>query len=178
MKGDRVARMRRLPAVTLALAMVALAATSALGSIPNKGLGIGIQLNYPFSGVSFRWFFSTGIGIEVNLSAMPDGQGRFATTVSARALVPLYQGATTTFYTTEGISVMGSVEPPAATAEGHGSPVVRVEKLLIASLFSLEYEGVLDTRIALSGDWGLSWDVMGPLDISPLNGGVGLHLFP
>lgn len=171
------------------LAIVALLTVGVLGyaTIPDKGWGIGIQLNYPFTGFSVRVSSPDGPGFEFNIFPNPIGRSsddgavsRLELTISGKLLFPVRVDANVSYYLAAGgAMVFVFTESKEDLEAGAESPEIETSlgKAVIAGMGVIEVEGLMLDRLAGSFEYGLSWDVFDPLDFSFFNGGIGFHYY-
>jgi len=171
------------------LAILAVLMISVFGwaSIPDKGWGIGIQLNYPFTGFSVRVSSPDGPGIEFNIFPNPIGRSsddgavsRLELTISGKVLFPVRVDANVSYYLAAGgAMVFVFTELKEDVEAGPQSPeiVSSLSKAVLAGMGVIEVEGLMLDRLAGSFEYGLSWDVFDPLDFSFFNGGIGFHYY-
>ncbi|MCS6902905.1 MAG: hypothetical protein NZO41_01335 [Candidatus Bipolaricaulota bacterium] len=150
-------------------------------SIENKSWGIGVQVGWPFIGLSIRYWVDELLGVEVNFMPMPswDGAGkvgRLDLNISARALWRLRNNPWIDFYGTGGLAMTLSL------LRGEDAQI-RAERSawLVFGGFGLEIDNLVFLlpfpRMASCAEYGITWNMMDLLDIRLLSGGVCVRYY-
>ncbi len=172
----------------LVLAAVFVIAFAGYADLPDKQWGIGIQLNYPFTGFSIRLFTPEGLGFEFNIFPnstsryLDDGTElrRLELTLSGKLLYPVREDGNVNYYFSGGAAVTFAFEQSEEDVRsGLSSPSIRlnVDDVVIAGMGVIEVEGIWLERLVGTFEYGLSWDLFDPLNFSFFNGGVGFHYY-
>jgi hypothetical protein len=173
---------------SLAILVVLVFSVVASASLPEKHWGIGVQLNYPFTGFSIRLFTPDGLGFEFNIFPNPtsryldDGTElrRLELTLSGKLLYPVRQDGNVNYYFSGGAAVTFAFEQSEEDVRsGLSSPKIQsnLDDLVIAGMGVIEIEGIWLDRLVGTFEYGLSWDLFAPLNFSFFNGGIGFHYY-
>jgi len=163
----------------LIFGLVSLFALIGQAGLPDKGWGIGIQLNYPFTGLSVRFFNAEGIGFEVNIFPNPTSRyvegdnevPRLELTLSGKLLYPVRQDENANYYFSGGAAITFAFEEEeTALTEG-------MEGAILSGMGVIEVEGIWLDRLVGTFEYGLAWDLFDPLNFSFLSGGIGAHYY-
>lgn len=152
-------------------AVITVGAVTAWAGMADKHWGLGVQLNYPFSGLSLRLFSESGLGFELNLAPSP-GKDALELVVSGRLLYPVRREGSVNYYLSGGVAgrFVFTQESDAISRTLDG--------LTVVGMAVVEVENILIDRLAGTFEYGLSWDVFNPLNFSFWNGGIGFHYYP
>jgi len=176
---------RSLPLVLVAVFIIA---SAGYAGLPDKQWGIGIQLNYPFTGFSIRLFTPEGLGFEFNIFPHPSSRylddgtelRRLELTLSGKLLYPVRQDGNVNYYFSGGAAVTFAFEQSEEDVRsGLSSPKIQsnLDDLVIAGMGVIEVEGIWLDRLVGTFEYGLSWDLFDPLNFSFFNGGIGFHYY-
>jgi len=177
----------------LIFGLVSLFALIGQAGLPDKGWGVGIQLNYPFTGLSVRFFNAEGIGFELNIFPNPTSRDvkspegsesyevrRLELTLSGKLLYPVRQDENVNYYFSGGAAITFAFEEeePALT-EGIKQPMIHsgMEGAILSGMGVIEVEGIWLDRLVGTFEYGLTWDLFDPLNFSFLSGGIGAHYY-
>lgn len=172
----------------LTFGLVLLFALIGQAGLPDKGWGVGIQLNYPFTGLSVRFFNAEGIGFELNIFPNPtsrdvDGDQevrRLELTLSGKLLYPVRQDENVNYYFSGGAAITFAFEEEeTALTEGIKQPTIHsgMEGAILSGMGVIEVEGIWLDRLVGTFEYGLTWDLFDPLNFSFLSGGIGAHYY-
>lgn len=172
----------------LTFGLVLLFALIGQAGLPDKGWGVGIQLNYPFTGLSVRFFNAEGIGFELNIFPNPtsrdvDGDHevrRLELTLSGKLLYPVRQDENVNYYFSGGAAITFAFEEEeTALTEGIKQPTIHsgMEGAILSGMGVIEVEGIWLDRLVGTFEYGLTWDLFDPLNFSFLSGGIGAHYY-
>jgi len=172
----------------LTFGLVLLFALIGQAGLPEKGWGVGIQLNYPFTGLSVRFFNADGIGFEFNIFPNPtsrDVEGnhevrRLELTLSGKLLYPVRQDENVNYYFSGGAAITFAFEEEeTALTEGIKQPTIHssMEGAILSGMGVIEVEGIWLDRLVGTFEYGLTWDLFDPLNFSFLSGGIGAHYY-
>jgi len=172
----------------LAFGFVVLFALIGQAGLPEKGWGIGIQINYPFTGFSVRFFNAEGIGFEFNIFPNPTSRyvegdyevRRLELTLSGKLLYPVRQDENVNYYFSGGAAITFAFEEEeTALTEGMEQPTIHssMEGAILSGMGVIEVEGIWLDRLVGTFEYGLTWDLFDPLNFSFLSGGIGAHYY-
>jgi hypothetical protein len=182
----------------LGCGFVVLVALLAQAEIPDKGWGIGIQFNYPFTGFSIRWFHADGLGVEFNIFPNPSSRPvdlgetasgpdspekrevrRLELSLSAKVLLPVRRDGNVNYFFAGGPALTFVFEEAVAPLPGTDRPKIgsRLERAILSGMGAIEVEGIWLPRLAGTFEYGLTWDLLDPLNFSLLAGGIGAHYY-
>jgi len=172
----------------LAFGFVVLFALIGQAGLPEKGWGIGIQINYPFTGLSVRFFNADGIGFEFNIFPNPTSRyvegdyevRRLELTLSGKLLYPVRQDENVNYYFSGGAAITFAFEEEeTALTEGIKQPTIHsgIEGAILSGMGVIEVEGIWLDRLVGTFEYGLTWDLFDPLNFSFLSGGIGAHYY-
>ena len=172
----------------LIFGLVSLFALIGQAGLPEKGWGVGIQVNYPFTGLSVRFFNAGGIGFEFNIFPNPtsrdvDGDHevrRLELTLSGKLLYPVRQDENVNYYFSGGAAITFAFEEEeTALPEGMKQPMIHsgIEGAILSGMGVIEVEGIWLDRLVGTFEYGLTWDLFDPLNFSFLSGGIGMHYY-
>jgi len=172
----------------LAFGFVVLFALIGQAGLPEKGWGIGIQINYPFTGFSVRFFNAEGIGFEFNIFPNPTSRyvegdyevRRLELTLSGKLLYPVRQDENVNYYFSGGAAITFAFEEEeTALTEGIKQPTIHssMEGAILSGMGVIEVEGIWLDRLVGTFEYGLTWDLFDPLNFSFLSGGIGAHYY-
>jgi len=136
----------------LTFGLVSLFALIGQAGLPEKGWGIGIQLNYPFTGLSVRFFNAEGIGFELNIFPNPTSRyveddnevRRLELTLSGKLLYPVRQDENANYYFSGGAAITFAFEEEeTAPTEGMKQPTIHsgMEGAILSGMGVIEVEG-------------------------------------
>lgn len=150
-------------------------------SIPNKGWGLGLQFNYPFTGLSIRFFNAKGIGFELNIFPQPTPEEhQLKLTISGKVLYPVRQDKSINYYLCGGGGITFDFEeketPPQKALKKQPRIHSKVDKTFLAGVGALEFERIWLDRMAATFEYGLTWEPL-TLNLSLLTGGLGIHYY-
>lgn len=171
--------------LVITMLAASLCSTFALGGIPEKQWGIGIQLNHPFTGLSIRFFTPDGYGLEINVFPIPDTSydptatktRALTVTCSAKLLYPIRLDETVKYYFGIGISTTFTLLKLEEENGANGSIQTQWLNTVLAGMGVIEVEGLWLPRLAGTFEYGLSWAPLDPLNLSFFNGGIGFHYY-
>jgi len=176
--------------VLLAFGLVALYVLVAQSGLPEKGWGIGVQVNYPFTGFSIRYFTPDGIGFEFNIFPNPTPRyvnpkeepyevRRLELTLSAKLLYPVRQDEDVNYYFSAGTALTFAFEEVEPVLEGTNRPAIQssLEGTILSGMGVIEVERIWLDRLVGTFEYGLTWDVFDPLNFSFFAGGIGAHYY-
>ncbi len=172
----------------LTFGLVSLFALIGQAGLPEKGWGIGIQINYPFTGFSVRFFNADGIGFEFNIFPNPTSRyvegdyevRRLELTLSGKLLYPVRQDENVNYYFSGGAAITFAFEEEeTALTEGMEQPTIHsgMEGAILSGMGVIEVEGIWLDRLVGTFEYGLTWDLFDPLNFSFLSGGIGAHYY-
>jgi len=172
----------------LIFGLVSLFALIGQAGLPDKGWGIGIQINYPFTGFSVRFFNAEGIGFEFNIFPNPTSRyvesdyevRRLELTLSGKLLYPVRQDENVNYYFSGGAAITFAFEEEeTALTEGMKQPTIHsgIEGAILSGMGVVEVEGIWLDRLVGTFEYGLTWDLFDPLNFSFLSGGIGAHYY-
>ncbi len=175
-------------AALIAMLATLLFAIVGYASLPDKGWGIGVQLNYPFTGFSIRYFNPSGLGFEFNIFPnhtmryLDNGDAikRLDLTLSGKLLYPVRQDANVNYYFAGGAALTVAFEESEDDVRsGVEHPAIQssLDDVVIAGMGVIEVEEMWLNRLVGTFEYGLSWDLFNPLDFSFFNGGIGFHYY-
>ncbi len=172
----------------LTFGLVSLFALIGQAGLPEKGWGIGIQINYPFTGFSVRFFNADGIGFELNIFPNPTSRyvegdyevRRLELTLSGKLLYPVRQDENVNYYFSGGAAITFAFEEEeTALTEGMEQPAILsgIDGAILSGMGVVEVEGIWLDRLVGTFEYGLTWDLFDPLNFSFLSGGIGAHYY-
>ncbi len=174
----------------VAVGLLFLYVAVAQSDLPEKGWGIGVQVNYPFTGFSIRYFTAEGIGFEVNI--FPNPTTRYVEaeeesyevrclelTLSGKLLYPVRQDENVNYYFSGGGAMTFAFEEEGPVVEGKDRPAIRSELAgaLLSGMGVIEVERIWLDRLVGTFEYGLTWDIFDPLNFSFFAGGIGAHFY-
>lgn len=175
-------------AALIAVLIALLFVVAGYAGMPDKAWGIGIQLSYPFTGFSIRFFNPSGLGFEFNI--FPNHTTRYLDngtplkrldlTLSGKILFPVRQDANVNYYFSGGAAVtFGFEESEDDVLAGVEHPAIHsaLDDVVIAGMSVIEVEEMWLERLVGTFEYGLSWDLFNPFDFSFFNGGIGFHYY-
>lgn len=137
-------------------------------------VGLGVNFNFPFLGVSVRYWVSKTLGLELNLAPIPqqektdqeESNNYLEIKASTRALYRLTNYGTANFYVSGGPALTLKLEP--------GESPTFQEKY-IAILGEIELSDWPVSHLAPVLDYGYTVNLNNLYDLRWLSGGVGFH---
>lgn len=178
-------------AALLAFGFILLFHLAVQADLPNKGWGIGVQVNYPFTGFSLRYFIPGGAGFEFNILPSPDSRDveaegesvevrRLKLTLSGKALLPVRQDENVNYYFSGGAALTFLFEEDEdAVLEGVKPVPIHsdLDGAILSGMGVIEVEGIWLDRLVGTFEYGLTWDLFDPLNFSFFAGGIGAHYY-
>lgn len=150
-------------------------------SIEGKSWGIGVQIGWPFVGLSIRYWTNALLGVEVNFLPVPswDSTGkvdRLDLNISARALWRLRDEPWLDFYGAGGLAMTLSL-----LRGGDGQIKAERSLLLLSGEFGIEIDNLAlllpFPRMASCAEYGITWNMMDLLDIRLWSGGICVRYY-
>lgn len=158
----------------------------------DKLWGMGINANFPFLGVSLRYWFSNRLGLELNLAPIPvtdypsmpppgsnqkqlppqreapSGPNRLDLHLSARLLLKVSDNPRANFYLTGG---------PALTLQLSQTQGLQLTRPFIALLGEIEISDWPIERVMPVIDYGFALNLQNFYDFRWIAGGIGFHFY-
>ncbi|GEM_PF-2988496 len=168
------------------------------GGAPGGKWAVGIHANFPFLGISFRYWLNEGTGIEFNLAPIPDCEFDYEPRIppepepgeeppppppvvepprcpnalelhlSARGLFKVSDNPRADFYVTGG---------PSVTLKFAQDKPLRVERSMLAVLGEIEISDWPIERVYPVIDYGFALNLQNLYDFRWIAGGIGFHFY-